>query len=268
MNTRLQRKPTTSTLLITLVILLASLLALPASASASTPASTDSWLSTYSNPFLGTWESYIPSADASLTFTFKPDGTFDYIMSSLPADEGGTGSGGYTVTDNVMVSFLAFEGAACYTFEVIDNDTISVTEITDVIDGSPILGETAPFTRVPGSPLPESDAPFTLDNPVVGTWDADLPNDENPDEYFSVVMDYLPSGTGVFTLKPDTVFPDALYFVSDNYLITYSPWEYEFEMFTFTVVDADTLDVTEVLSIQPDGLVEYGATAQFIRSAE
>ncbi|MDR1263662.1 MAG: hypothetical protein LBK46_09280, partial [Oscillospiraceae bacterium] len=228
----------------------------------------DIWLAGYANPFLGVWQSDIPSADATLTFSFKPDATFDYELSNVPADQGGVGSGGYIVSRNVMVSFLAFEGAAGYVFEVVDNDTIDVTEIIDVVEGEPVLGETAPFARVEGSEPPSEDLPFKLDNPFVGLWEAELPNDENPDELFSVLMEYKDDGTGLFTLKPDMVFPEARYFVSDNYLVTYSPWETAYEMFSFTVLDDQTIEATEVLAILPDGAVEYGATALFNRVSE
>jgi hypothetical protein len=83
----------------------------------------------------------------TLIFDYKPDGTFDYEMAGVPAEQGGAGTGGYLITGNRMATFLSFEGIAEYTFTVADNNTINVTEIED---GKP--GNTAPFTRVSATP--------------------------------------------------------------------------------------------------------------------
>ena len=64
------------------------------------------------NPFIGEWQSEIPSADTTIEFNFKADGTFDYAMAGVPADQGGVGSGGYVVYGNIQVTWLDYEGAA------------------------------------------------------------------------------------------------------------------------------------------------------------
>ena len=52
-------------------------------------------LDDFSNPFVGQWQSEIPSANTLLKFDYKADGTFDYEMEGVPADQGGKGTGGY-----------------------------------------------------------------------------------------------------------------------------------------------------------------------------
>jgi hypothetical protein len=86
----------------------------------------DIWLKDLKNPFIGKWESEIPSANTRLIFDYKTDGTFDYEMVGVPADQGGKGTGGYLVSGDVMASHLAFEGVAGYTFKVVDNNTMNI----------------------------------------------------------------------------------------------------------------------------------------------
>jgi hypothetical protein len=223
-------------------------------------------LATFANPFIGTWESDIPSANTKLTFIYKPDGSFDFTMDGVPADQGGEGSGGYLVLGDVQVSYLDFEGAAAYVFEVVDNNTINVKEVLEVGEnGAFVFGNTSPFKRVPDSPVAEKAQPFVLNNPFIGTWQALIPDDENPGEVFDITMEYLSNGLFKGTLAPDTVFPDAGYFVHGDVLVTFDPSSNEFEMFTFKQVDADTIDVTEFLSINEDGSRNLGETVPFNR---
>jgi hypothetical protein len=134
------------------------------------------WLAGLSNPFLGKWQSDIPSAGTTLSFDYKTDGTFDYEMAGVPADRGGRGTGGYVVYGNLMVSYLGFEGAAVYTFKVIDNNTINVTELEANESGDLVPGNTAPFTRVRGSVVNKENRPLNLVNPFLGKWRSDIPS--------------------------------------------------------------------------------------------
>jgi hypothetical protein len=163
-----------------LIVLLAFGLALVGCPNNSTddPSGDSVWLADLSNPFIGKWESDIPSANMHLIFDYKTDGTFDYEIPGMSAEEGGKGTGGYVVIGDIMVTYLDFEGVAGYTFKVIDNDTIDVTEIEEVKeDGSFELGNTTPFTRIAGSPVNKEDKPFVLSNPYLGKWkfDSDVP---------------------------------------------------------------------------------------------
>jgi hypothetical protein len=103
---------------------------------------------TIDNVFIGKWQSDIPSAGLTLIFDYKTDGTFDYEMVGVPADQGGVGTGCYIVYGDHQVSYLDFEGVAAYTFEVADADTINVTELEPDENGELVPGNTAPFTRV------------------------------------------------------------------------------------------------------------------------
>jgi hypothetical protein len=138
-------------------------------------------LADYTNPFLGKWQSEIPSANTTLIFDYKPDGTFDYEMSGVPAEEGGVGSGAYLVVDNVLVSYLSFEGAGSYTWEVIDNETISVTEFVLDETGQKIFGNTTDFRRVEGSEV-AADEPTLIPDTVLtaNKWAVNIPEGTDP----------------------------------------------------------------------------------------
>ncbi|WP_157784164.1 hypothetical protein [Treponema primitia] len=186
----------------------------------------DIWLAELSNPFLGKWESDIPSAQMHLIFDYKTDGTFDYEIPGMPADEGGKGSGGYLVTGNIMVSYLSFEGAAGYTFKVVDNDTIDVTEIETVKgDGSFVLGETAPFTRVAGSAVNKENKPFVLNHPYLGKWhfEMDMTDEEEfgdtEEHHIIVLYEAKADGTLAYDFTMDDIPIEtsvASYFIFNN----------------------------------------------------
>lgn len=85
-------------------------------------------LSEQGNPFLGEWQSDIPSANTTLKFNYKADGTFDYEMAGVPADTGG-------------------KGTASDSFAVKDKDTIDVTELEPDASGQLVPGNTTSFVR-------------------------------------------------------------------------------------------------------------------------
>jgi hypothetical protein len=224
----------------------------------------DIWLADLSNPFIGKWESDIPSANMHLIFDYKPDGTFDYEIPGMPADQGGKGTGGYLVADNVMVSYLAFEGVVGYTFKVVDNDTIDVTEFEVKADGSFESGETAPFTRVAGSAVNKENKPFVLTHPYLGKWNFTGQGMEIPeykeifgDGQFDIVTNYEAKANGMlafdFTVSnastkvvliSDT--DESPYFIFNNVLVVYEAGE-GFETGTIAPdpSDSNTIYLTE-----------------------
>jgi hypothetical protein len=223
----------------------------------------DNWLADLSNPFLGKWQSDIPSAGMTLIFDYKTDGTFDYEIPGLPADQGGKGSGGYLVNGNVMVTYLESEGAAGYIFKVVNNDTIDVTEIDEVKEGGElVLGNTAPFTRVAGSPVNKENKPFVLSNFLIGNWSALIPNEQDPEHPYDTIQEYRQDGSAQFTLLPDYVFPKAYYCVIGDVLITFTPGENEYESFVFIVNNDGTLTGRELLAVE-NGNRTLGVTATY-----
>lgn len=111
--------------------------------------------------------------NALMVFEYKSDGTFTALFPDLPQDQGGgvTYNGAYLVSGNVMVTYLDIpgEGAAGYTFKVVDNNTINVTEV-EVVEGELLPKDTTAFTRVAGSTVNKNDTPFELDHPYLGKW--------------------------------------------------------------------------------------------------
>jgi hypothetical protein len=188
----------------------------------------DVWLADLSNPFIGKWESDIPSANTHLIFDYKTNGTFDYEMVGVPADQG-KGTGGYLVAGNVIVWYTASEGTAGYIFKVVDNDTIDATEIVEINENDGFkLGNTTSFTRVAGSPVNKENKPFVLDHPYLGKWrfddDVVLPPDTSSVHY-SVLSDMSADGILRFDYEMTGYPPDSKstpYFIYDNKLVVYS----------------------------------------------
>ena len=124
------------------------------------------------NVFLGKWQSAIPSAGTTLTFDYKSDGTFSYMMEGVPEDQGGKGIGLYIIDGEYQASYLDYEGAAVYRFEVADADNINVTELELDEQGESVSGDTALFTRVSVRPLSDWEGTWNsfysyFDNPVL-----------------------------------------------------------------------------------------------------
>jgi hypothetical protein len=222
----------------------------------------DVWLAGVSNPFLGKWQSDIPSAGTTLTFDYKTDGTFDYEMAGVPAELGGKGTGGYVVYGDKQISYLDFEGAALYTFKVVNNDTIEVTERELDEEGNLTAGNTAPFTRVQGSPVNREDRPLNLSNPFLGKWRSDIPSAGT-----TLTFDYKTDGTFDYEMAG---VPAELggkgtgcYIVYGDRQISYLDFE-GIALYTFKVINDDTIEVTE-LEPNDEGELTAGNTAPFTR---
>jgi hypothetical protein len=203
------------------------------------------WLEGLQNPFIGKWEADIPSAQMHLVFDYKTDGAFDYEIPGLPVEQGGKGSGGYLVAGNVMVSYLAFEGAAGYVFKVRDNDTIDVTEIENVKgDGSFVLGNTTPFTRVAGSSVNKENKPFVLNHSYLGVWrfEADMDGHHYLMEYKMNVDESYDVTQGV---DGQVSSYSANYFVYDHKLIVYIDGEGFSEAVITDGVDSNHITVSD-----------------------
>jgi hypothetical protein len=224
--------------------------------------SADFKLSELSNPFIGEWQSEIPSANTTLTFNYKADGTFDYEMAGVSAEQGGRGTGGYVVYDNAMVTWLDFEGAAAYTYEVVDNNTINVTELEFGENGEKIPGNTSPFTRVEGSDVHTKDIALSLSNDFIGKWQSEIPSANT-----TLIFDYKADGT--FDFEMPGVPADqggkgtGCYIVYGDKQVSYLDFEGA-ASYSFKVVDADTISVTE-LEPNESGELKPGNTTDFVK---
>jgi hypothetical protein len=222
----------------------------------------DVWLADLANPFVGHWESEIPSMGyARLVSEYKNDGTFTCDFPTHP-EFGGPFEGGYSVTGDILIGWLDFEGASAYKFKVVNNDTIDVTEIDEVKEGGALeLGNTAPFVRVAGSAVNKENKPLVLDNVFIGgKWRSLIPSMNNAE----MVSEYKNDGTFTcgFPAIPGYEGPFyGAYFVFENKMASWLDFEgvaaYKF------VVNADnTIRVTEF-----DDL-EEGNTSIFTRIFE
>jgi hypothetical protein len=197
-----------------------------------------------------------------LIFNYKTDGTFDYEMVGVPAEQGGIGTGGYVVFDDMMISWLDFEGAAAYTFEVADNNTINVTELEPNANGELVPGNTAPFTRVEGSDVNTEDAPLVISNPFIGKWQSDIPS-----AGLTLIFDYKADGTFDYEMVGVPADQGGIgtgcYIVFGDHQVSYLEFE-GVAAYTFEVADKDTINVTE---LEPDATGELvpGNTAPFTR---
>jgi hypothetical protein len=219
-------------------------------------------LADLSNPFLGKWRSDIPSAGTTLTFDYKIDGTFDYEMAGVPAEQGGKGTGGYVVYENLMVSYLGFEGAAVYSFKVVDDNTINVTELEPNEAGELVPGNTAPFTRVQGSAVNRENKSLSLSNVFLGKWRSDIPSAGT-----TLTFDYKTDGTFDYEMAGVPAEQGGkgtgCYIVFENTMVSYLGFEGT-AVYTFAMAGADRINVTELEPNEAGELVP-GNTAPFIR---
>jgi hypothetical protein len=223
------------------------------------------WLADLSNPFLGKWQSDIPSAGMTLIFDYKTDGTFDYEIPGLPVDQGGQGTGGYIVYEDKMVTWLDIEGAAAYTFKVVGNNTINVTELEPDDEGELVPGNTAPFRRVAGSAVNRENKPLVLSNPFIGgNWESLIPSMDNA----RMVSEYKANGecTVIFPDVPAEygggVLYTGCYIIYEDKFISYVEGD-GLGAFTFSVTNANSINVTEIEEVQEDGTIVSGNTSTF-----
>jgi hypothetical protein len=203
------------------------------------------WLADLHNPFVGHWESEIPSMDyARLVSEYKSDGTFTCDFPDHP-EFGGPFAGGYSVTGDILIGWLDFEGASAYKFKAVDNDTIDVTEINGVTEGGELeLGNTAPFVRVAGSAVNKENKPLSINNVFIGgKWKSQIPSMNNAE----MVSEYKADGT--FTCG----FPDipgyegpfnGAYLVFEDKMASWLGFE-GVATYKFVVNTNNTINVTE-----------------------
>ena len=230
------------------------------------------WLKDLKNPFIGKWESMIPSmGNARMVSEYSTDGTFTSEFPDLPQEQGGgvTYTGAYLVKGNILVTFMSGDGGiGGYTFQAIDNNTISVTEIDEVdeTDGSFTFGNTASFTRFPGSTVSNVDQTFTLTNTLTGgTW-KETTTPYQAEYQFNVNG----SGTVKYGGQPFDIVYSVVHDVGLNkdVLVIFMPAYNTFHPFVFTKTD-NTIEVKEITEITMGGQgpsATYDTAVTFIHS--
>ncbi|MDR3301855.1 MAG: hypothetical protein LBT01_04895 [Spirochaetaceae bacterium] len=224
----------------------------------------DIWLARKANPFLGKWEAAIPSmGGAILQFDYKTDGTFEAEFM------GQTMTGGYLVTGNQMFTYLSFEGIAEYSFKVVDNNTISVTEWED---GAP--EGTTSFIRTANY---WGNWETVMSNSFLGKWNSTIPSMENAaihfdyklDGTFDWSMDGFGVGVGSYFILNSVEVPTETEGGTEtvNIMVSYLGFEGA-AGYTFVVTNDNTIAVTEIESFGEGGVINAGSTTNFVRVVE
>ncbi|MDR1232341.1 MAG: hypothetical protein LBK61_13185 [Spirochaetaceae bacterium] len=217
------------------------------------------WLADVQNPFVGHWESEIPSMGyAKLVSEYRNDGTFTCDFPDHP-EFGGPFAGGYSVSDDILIGWLDFEGASAYKFKAVDNDTIDVTEINGVNErGELELGNTAPFVRVAGFAVNKENKPLSVNNVFMGSkWKSQIPSMNNAE----MVSEYKADGTFAcgFPDIPGYEGPfNGAYLVFEDKMASWLDFE-GIAAYKFVVNANNTINVTEFDDM------EEGNTSVFTR---
>jgi hypothetical protein len=228
----------------------------------------DLWLDDLDNPFIGKWQSQIPSmGNATMISEYQTDGTFTSEFPAFP--EYGTMAGGYLIKGNVLVTFLSSDGGiGGYTFKVLNNDTINVTEIDKVNgDGSFESGNTAAFTRFPGSAVNKENTPFALTNMLTGgtgKW-KETTTPYEAEYYFKTDA----AGTVTYTIEGQPTPFDIAYSVFDDVgvdygkvLITFMSGTNTFNAYSFATA-GDDIAVKEITGVS---MGEFGPSVTYDES--
>ena len=232
------------------------------------------WLKDLANPFIGEWQSEIPSTgNQTVKFNFKQDGTFECTFPAGPNTM--TATGGYLVKGNVQVTFLSYDdGVGGYTFEVVDNNTIKVTEIASVNEATGAItpGNTAAFTRVPGSAVNKENKPFTVNHALINkTW-------KEIATPYQAEYAYNPDGTGTmqFTQGEQRRSFDIAYFafhdqgLNKDVLVTFIPPMNAFTPYSYTL-NGNTITVQEITEVSMGAQgpsAGYGEAITFFTGSE
>jgi hypothetical protein len=218
------------------------------------------WLADVANPLIGQWKSEADSDGATLTFIGKTDGTFQYIMEGVPVEMGlpDRGTGGYLVMGNVIISCFDFGLVKSNMFQVLDNNTVTMTAFTLDETAQKIPGEATNFHRIGTAVLSEY-RPMVLPNNIfIGKkWAASIPEPEIPGYSYESTWEFNRDGTVIVTfigLGPDlgldtedAPFTFAWVIVNDTLILfTESQEGNEIMLFKFAKVNSSTINVSEL----------------------
>lgn len=172
---------------------------------------------------LGTWEVDM-GEEGKMTMHMSTSGFATY-------SQGGKELGEFvfTVRENMMVSAMLGEDGKAL------SEAVEITFVDEATATAMEEGEELTFRRTEAPEVTE----MALDNAFIGTWVADLP------EVPGMVMEYKTNGT--YSYKGGEYEGDSNYMVIGDSLISIGDDGMP-EVFTFAVVDENTIDVTEISS--------------------
>jgi hypothetical protein len=211
---------------------------------------------------------------ATLDFKYESNGTFEVSY------QGQTSTGAYLVAEGYQVTYADFDGGVgVYTYEVIDNNTISVTEGEFAEDGSFVTGNTTLFRRKAGSTVIKTNTPtmlskpYNADNNMSGAWKAFLPYEDG------VTPGTYPTVQAYDTYGGMVIYGDMqAYGVSLGMqcyysaigdivvMLALSDMGSGAEAFQYTTETNGSLMVTPITSVDQNGVrtLDTGATAEFM----
>jgi hypothetical protein len=221
----------------------------------------DIWLKDIKNPFVGEWKSDAASDGTRLTFIGSSNGTFQYRMEGVPQEMGlpENGNGGYIIKDNIIISYFYFGLIKSNIFEVVDNDTITMTEFVLNEAGKKETGEATDFRRVGEISTKENQAIILPNNIFIGKkWSADIPEPEVPDYFYESTWEFKNDGTVICTFlglgealgfdSEDAPYTFGYVIFGDKLvLFTESAEGNEIKVSQFSQQNASTINTTEMV---------------------
>ncbi|MDR1910814.1 MAG: hypothetical protein LBQ52_00500 [Helicobacteraceae bacterium] len=206
---------------------------------------------------------------AVLDFKYEANGTVE-----VTADMGGgaqTFTGAYVVKDGVQATYLDFEGTAGYVYNVIDNNSIAVTEIDSVseADGSFTLGNTSIFRRKNSVVRENVELPTNLTqngdalDAIFGAWSGTMSEPFGAGFVeFKVIYSFEKNGVFAFLateitppIAPTPMYGTGVYSVIDNVILTLS--DGEFGATQFTMKGDGNMTVATIVGVDENGRILY-----------
>jgi hypothetical protein len=233
------------------------------------------WLSELKNPFVGyLWES---DEDAEHTeYNFKNNGVCDIESNTSAGDF--VGKAAYIVKGDKLVAYAffsseygaSFEEMFAYSYKIIDNNAILVTEGEYNDEGVFVEGESAILRRKTDSAVSKSDLELNLakpnnpDNNMTGAWKAAIPDDENAGVFYKTIQIYNADGSAVLALPPLITAADYAYSAVNDVMILFAQGAAP-EAFKFANSDSNSsVMVTEIESMDETTFQPVlGATVEF-----
>ncbi|MDR0664383.1 MAG: hypothetical protein LBF86_02530 [Helicobacteraceae bacterium] len=192
---------------------------------------------------------------ATADFKFETNGTVEVSFAGL-----GVFTGAYVVKDGYQVTFFDFEGIAAYSYAVIDNNTISVTEGEFDGVGGFTAENTTSFKRKASSQIIKQDIaadlskPSNADNNLTGAWQALLPPETEDDGYSKTIQVFLPNGDYQYlSVDPYMSMQFQYSTINDVFFIFLPP--YGAEAFQYATKTDGNITVTPIIGVNENGRI-------------